>query len=97
MKQAKIAEIKNHLSRFLEEVQRGETIRILDRNKPVAELVPYHPAKDEVPPGLAELERAGHLRRGPAFGKRPAESWFRAPRPKAELLKALLEDRDKDR
>ena len=46
MKKASITETKNHLSRLLEEVKSGSTILILDRNKPVARLVPV--ATDEI-------------------------------------------------
>lgn len=53
MKRASVSETKNHLSRLLEEVKRGESILILDRNKPVATIQPYRGA------GLHELVRHG--------------------------------------
>ena len=53
MKRASVSETKNHLSRLLEEVKRGESILILDRNKPVATIQPYRGA------GLNELVRDG--------------------------------------
>jgi len=40
MKQARIAELKNNLSRYVARVRAGETITVFDRNKPVARLVP---------------------------------------------------------
>ena len=40
MKQARIAELKNNLSRYVARVRAGETITVLDRNTPVARLVP---------------------------------------------------------
>ncbi len=41
MKSAKVSELKAHLSAYLAEVRRGETIIVCDRNTPVARLVPY--------------------------------------------------------
>jgi prevent-host-death family protein len=40
MKQVRIAELKSHLSEYLRSVRRGETISILDRETPVARIVP---------------------------------------------------------
>lgn len=40
MKKARIAELKNNLSRYLEHVRGGESVLILDRNTPVARIVP---------------------------------------------------------
>ena len=41
MKQVRIAELKARLSEYLRAVQRGETIAVLDRDRPVAEIVPF--------------------------------------------------------
>ena len=40
MKQARIAELKARLSEYLRTVRRGETITVLDRETPVAQIVP---------------------------------------------------------
>ena len=40
MKQAKIANLKNNLSRYLDHVRRGGSVIVLDRDRPVARLVP---------------------------------------------------------
>jgi len=40
MKQVRIAELKARLSEHLRAVQAGETIAVLDRNTPIAQLVP---------------------------------------------------------
>lgn len=37
----RIAELKARLSEYLRQVRRGESIVVLDRDKPVARLVPY--------------------------------------------------------
>lgn len=40
MKQVRIAVLKARLSEFLRSVQRGETLTVLDRNTPIARIVP---------------------------------------------------------
>jgi len=40
MKQVRIAELKARLSEYLRAVRRGETIAVLDRETPVAQIVP---------------------------------------------------------
>ncbi len=40
MKRAKIAELKNQLSRHLREVERGGEVEVTDRNRPIARIVP---------------------------------------------------------
>lgn len=67
MKQAKISEVKNHLSRYLTLVRKGEVIRILDRDVPVAQIVPLTQATAGRRVGseaLADMERKGLIRRG---------------------------------
>jgi prevent-host-death family protein len=40
MKQVRIAELKSHLSAYLRAVRGGQTIAVLDRETPVAHIVP---------------------------------------------------------
>jgi prevent-host-death family protein len=40
MKQVRIAELKARLSEYLRAVRRGETIAVLDRETPIAQIVP---------------------------------------------------------
>ena len=40
MKQVRIAKLKSRLSEYLREVRRGETISVLDRETPVAQIIP---------------------------------------------------------
>jgi len=47
MKAVRIAELKARLSEHLRAVRRGSTITVLDRDTPIARMVPYGP--DEVP------------------------------------------------
>ena len=46
MKQAQIADLKAHLSRYLAQVRRGETVVVCDRRTPIARLVPYTESED---------------------------------------------------
>jgi prevent-host-death family protein len=64
MKTVRIAELKARLSEYLREVRRGGTVTILDRETPIARLVPYDrtpvlvvrlPAADAPPLGEARL------------------------------------------
>ena len=70
MKEAKISEVKNQLSRYLALVKKGEVVRILDRDVPIAQLVPIAAAAVGGDALLA-LERKGLIRRG--SGKIPRE------------------------
>ena len=40
-KEVGVAELKSHLSEYLRQVRGGESIVILDRDRPIARLVPY--------------------------------------------------------
>jgi prevent-host-death family protein len=69
MKQVGIAELKSKLSEFLRVVQGGESIAVLDRNRPVAHLVPIrqrpglrirNPASDSPKPNKVSLPKPAH-------------------------------------
>jgi prevent-host-death family protein len=47
MRTAKISELKAKLSEHIRYVKNGEEVLILDRNMPVARLIPAAPASDE--------------------------------------------------
>jgi prevent-host-death family protein len=51
-----IRELRQHASRYLREVERGETIEVTDRGRPVARLVPASPDG-----GLEELAANGRV------------------------------------
>ncbi len=101
MKKASISETKNRLSALLDRVRNGESVLILDRNRPVARLEPVVTGETADPEGrLARLERGGILRRG----QPPAGRWKRLlddplPRPDkgGDILKALLAEREEGR
>ena|SRR5450432_74388 len=94
MRIVKIADAKNNLSRHLRDVRRRGRVRILDRDTPVADLVPVEPlgAGDDAL-SLADLERRGLIRRGVGG---PLPRWVLQPGPadpKGRALAALLEER----
>lgn len=98
MKVVKIADAKNNLSRHLEYVKRGGRIRILDRNVPVAELVPIDPASFGDDDAIADAIRRGVAR--PPMDRTPLPvSFFRAGRGRRarSTVAALLEERREDR
>jgi prevent-host-death family protein len=64
MRQVRIADLKARLSEHLRAVRRGETIAVLDRNTPIAQIAPLReraalrvrtPAPDAPPPGRVRL------------------------------------------
>ena len=80
MKRARIAELKAHLSEYLRTVRRGETVTVLDRDTPVARIVPIRQ------PGLRV--------RKPASGAPPPNRVVPQPsRLKLDVLELLLEER----
>jgi len=63
MKTSNISYLRNHLSEVLACVKEGETVLVLDRDKPVACLSPYATPADSTPMRLLELQRQGLMRR----------------------------------
>lgn len=93
MKEAKISEVKNHLSRYLALVRRGETVRILDRDRPIAHLVPILDAVTRGHEALADMERKGLVRRGTGvIGSEILD--HDPPGSPSGVLAALLDERD---
>ena len=81
-----IRELRNSLSRYLDEVKAGETVTVTDRGRPIARLVPI----DEVDP-LEELIRQGRVT--PA--KLPKED-FELPAPivtRGSVVDLLIQER----
>lgn len=103
MKIVKIADAKNNLSRYLEYVEKGGRVRIIKRDRPVADLVPIEPASprrgrkqddDDWDRLLDSLALRGLVRRGKK-GPVPPELLRPSPvkDPQGLVLKALLEER----
>jgi prevent-host-death family protein len=86
MKAVRIAELKARLSEYLRAVRRGETVAVLDRDTPVAHLVPIR-------------DRSRLTIRKPVAGT-PAPNRIRLPKPlkvNVDILELLLEERQSSR
>ncbi len=98
MRTVGIAELKNRLSHYLRQVQRGESILIRDRDRVIARLErvgAHEPVSGDDAEWLERLERRGVLRRG--IGK-PTGRWLAGrPRVGADVVAALLKERDEGR
>ena len=98
MKAVNVAELKNRLSHYLRMVRRGQPILVRDRDRVIARIDPAggHPSEqgDEAD-RLADLEGRGIIRRGqgPLLGK----LLKRRARVKADIVGALLRERDESR
>lgn len=98
MKTASISEAKNKLSALLDRVRGGETILILDRGLPVAQLGPANAISDDA--RLARLERAGIIRPPKRHRSVPVDRLASPLAPgerPAGVLEALLEERREGR
>ncbi len=83
MTSVRIAALKDHLSRHLRSVQRGKSLTVLDRDTPIARIVPYAPNL----PALV-VHRAKHPWHKVKQMKMPPR-----PRGRTDSLSALLEER----
>ena len=95
MKSVNIAELKNRLSGYLNDVKAGEEILVRDRNQPVARIVPLSRSEDEDDELLA-LASQGKLRLGAGSLE---ESFWQMPAPRvsaAALCRAVEQERDDD-
>ncbi len=98
MKVVRVAEAKKELGHHLEYVKRGGTIRIVDRDRPVADIVPIRAGNDGDDEALLDrLEKRGLVRRGKG-GPVPADLLRPGPAGRdAGVLNALVEDRRSSR
>jgi antitoxin (DNA-binding transcriptional repressor) of toxin-antitoxin stability system len=97
MKSVNAAELKNRLSHYLRLVRRGEPILVRDRDQVIARI---EPAGDALATGtdterLAVLERKCAIRR--VRGRIDAELLAQRPRVRADLVAALLREREEGR
>lgn len=100
MKNVSVTELKANLSRYLDMVQRGSEVQVLDRNRPIARLVGLGAdrvaTKKEESEKLDRLERAGLIRRG----KGDIRSFLDEPVPDIpgrSLVELVLEEREEGR
>jgi prevent-host-death family protein len=87
MNAVKVAELKARLSEYLRRVRRGHSVTVLDRETPIARIVPYAP------------ESAGLVIRRPAPGVGRL-SQVRLPPPletDLDIVALLMEERQPDR
>lgn len=95
MKRARVADLKNNLSRYLDHVRAGGTVVVLHRDQPVAKIVPMgsEAGREDDEARLSALERQGLARRG----KGGMREWMRTHRPVkvagGSLVQALLDER----
>jgi prevent-host-death family protein len=95
MRTVGIADLKNNLSRYLDEVKRGREILIKDRNRPVARIVPLGLADDEEAELLA-LAAEGKIKL-PEQDSGLDQSFWKQARPEVPMdaiKRAIKEDRD---
>ncbi len=97
MKTVSVTELKANLSRYLDMVQRGSELQVLERGVPIARLVGVEAGrargKKEENEKLSRLERSGMLRRGTGDARWVLEQEpLKLPGP--SVLGALLEDRE---
>ncbi len=97
MRIAKLSDVKNDLSRYVAQVRRGGSVRILVRGVPVADLVPIASGAEQGADDaeLAELEKLGLARRGSALDAR-TERELEQPGPRVSqggAVEALLAER----
>jgi prevent-host-death family protein len=86
MKQVRIAELKARLSEYLRAVRRGETVAVLDRDTPIAHIVPVR-------------DRPKLTIRKPAPGT-PPPNRVKLPKPlklDIDIVDLLLEERQRSR
>jgi prevent-host-death family protein len=86
MTRVKIAELKNNLSKHLRAVERGASIEITDRDRPIAHLIPASPAGPSVRIVRARIPFSS------VRGRRYRPAAWRVP-----SLDILLEDRRRRR
>lgn len=95
MKKATIADLKNRLSQFLRYVKEGESVLILEREAPIAHIVPLSKRRGPESHRLADLEARGIIQRGDPG--RLKKFLFPKKSPASGLLDALLKERKEGR
>jgi prevent-host-death family protein len=93
MREVSVTDLKNRLSRWLRLVKQGETLVVVERSLPIAQIVAVErqPGSDDVL--LEKLIAAGTVTRA----RRPAKS-RRLPKPvpcQGDAVQALIEERER--
>jgi prevent-host-death family protein len=95
MRTVNIAELKNRLSAYLNQVKDGEEIVVRDRNVPVARIVPLR--SEDYSADRLKLAAEGRLRLG--TGEPLGESFWNLPVPRIsmkDITRAIDEDRNEE-
>ena len=87
MKTIRIAELKARLSEYLREVRRGRALTVLDRDTPIARLMPYGS-------GNEPLSVRGPARRFPSLQRVPLPPPLKID---VDVVELLLEERQGER
>jgi prevent-host-death family protein len=92
MRSTNIADLRNRLTQYLQEVRAGEEIVVRDRQRPIAKIVPFSVDGDDTDD--AALVAAGLMRKGSG---RIAPSFWKTRRPRVtpeRAIRAVIADRD---
>ena len=95
MRSVNIAELKNRLSAYLNEVKAGGEIVVRDRNVPIARIVPLR--REDYEADRLNLAAQGRIRLG--TGELLGDSFWDSPAPKismSDIIRAIDEDRNED-
>jgi prevent-host-death family protein len=95
MKTVNIAELKNHLSAYLNEVKAGQELLVRNRNVPIARIVPLQ--ADNYETERLRLAAEGRIRLG--SGQLLDDSFWNMPAPKIsmdDIRQMINEDRRED-
>jgi prevent-host-death family protein len=92
MKTSNISYLRNHLSEVLNCVREGESVLVLDRNKPVARLVPFSSGEASMTRRMRELQQSGLLAHRPDLEPVPLPPPIGLERP-VDLSRIIMEDR----
>jgi antitoxin (DNA-binding transcriptional repressor) of toxin-antitoxin stability system len=95
MKRASVSQVKSRLSAYLKDVQRGETVLIFDRDRPVARLEPVN--RKDIPDDerIKELVRLGILTA--PKGRLDVKAFLAMPGPRIPeevAVRAVIQDRE---
>lgn len=96
MKTANIAQLKNHLSSYLDEVKRGGQVIVSERNVPFAKIVPLYET-DDYDAEEMELVAKGLMTLPKDDSPLPDDFWEDEDLPKVPLekiLEVIREERD---
>lgn len=93
MKNARISELRNGLSKYLARVRKGETVIVYDRDTPIARIEPIPPEDADLPEWAREAMRKGILSPPKVRSRVPLDISPVRGEPRFSLLQALLEER----